>query len=111
MTSEQDPLDRLLDYLHATPAMRSLVAEIEDLAEEYAEFRDRRMAEGRYEKERKTQLIELMEAHNLTDYNRDGIEIRFETEKKLKVKVQHEGGNGTDDTDSTDTADGEEGGE
>jgi len=31
-TAEQDPLDRLLDYLHATPGMRKLIAKIELVA-------------------------------------------------------------------------------
>jgi len=64
------------------------IAEIEDLAEEYAAKRDERMEALTEEKKLKTRLVGMMEFHNLTEYNRDGILITFEIDKKLKVKIK-----------------------
>lgn len=64
------------------------IAEIEDIAEQYVDVRDRRMALTTQEVEAKGRLATVMHNHNLTRYPFDGKVVICEPGKeKLKVKT------------------------
>jgi len=65
------------------------IAELEDIAESYAEIRDRRIALNQEEADLKQQAMALMKKHKKKHYARDGIEITLEPgEETIKVKVK-----------------------
>ncbi len=69
------------------------IKELEDLALDYAEGRDERMAATRKEVELKQNLIAAMHAAKKTEYKREGIEITLIVEKeKVRVKVPKKDG-------------------
>jgi hypothetical protein len=75
------------------PGMESpTIPELTKAAEEYAEARDTRMANGKLEKEKKVALIQLMHKHDLTSYrdtNQDPpVEVELVTEEKVKVRIK-----------------------
>lgn len=62
---------------------------LEDIAESYADVRDRRMALNKEEAELKTHALKLMHKYDKTIYRHDGIEIRIvDGEEDVKVKVK-----------------------
>jgi YD repeat-containing protein len=75
------------------------VPEIEDIAEQYVDVRDRRMALTKQECDAKGRLITVMHNHNITRYTYDGKVVLCEPGKeKLKVSTV----NGPDDLDNED---------
>lgn len=78
------------------------VPEIEDIAEQYVNVRDRRMALTTQEVEAKGRLETVMRNHNLTRYTYDGKVVICEPGKtKLKVKTV----NGPEDIEDNDSDD------
>ena len=64
---------------------------LEDLAEEYAEIRDKRIALNKEESTLKDKLRDIMKANKKRHYVRDGVEIDIVPEgEKLKV-IKKEG--------------------
>jgi hypothetical protein len=62
---------------------------LEDLAAEYADIRDRRMALSAEEVQLRTRTIQLMHKHKRTEYRHDGIEILLVPgDETVKVKVK-----------------------
>ena len=69
---------------------RKAIKEIENLADEYADHRDRRMAALAKEVESKATLIAAMHKHDQTEYvfEEDGetVTVSLKSEEKVKVK-------------------------
>ena len=66
-----------------------VISEIEDLAESYAELRDKRIALLAQEIKIKDQLMQTMKATNKRHYHRDGIDVTIIAESEtVKVKVK-----------------------
>jgi hypothetical protein len=62
---------------------------LEDVASEYADIRDRRMALLQEEIELKGKAMKLMKKHGKSEYRRDGIEITIVPgEETIKVKIK-----------------------
>jgi hypothetical protein len=62
---------------------------LEEIAAQYADIRDRRMALSEEEVALKTKAIQLMHKHKKTEYRHDGIEILLVTgDETVKVKVK-----------------------
>jgi hypothetical protein len=67
------------------------IADLEQMALDYADIRDRRQALNREEVDLKQKTMALMHKHHKTEYRRDGIEIRIVPgEEDVKVKVKPE---------------------
>lgn len=65
---------------------------LEDVAEAYADLRDRRIELNREEAELKVHVKKLMHKYDKTIYRREGIEIRLiDGEEDVKVKVRKPG--------------------
>ncbi len=69
---------------------RKAIKEIENLADEYADFRDKRMTALKKEVESKASLIAAMHKHEQTEYvfEEDGetVSVTLASEEKVKVK-------------------------
>jgi hypothetical protein len=67
------------------------IEELENSAEEYADFRDQRMELTKEETRCKTELLGLMKKHGKTSYVHDGYDIKVIVEsEKLKVRIKKE---------------------
>lgn len=67
------------------------IEELENSAEEYADFRDQRMELTKEETRCKTELLALMKKHGRTSYVHDGYDIKVIVEsEKLKVRIKKE---------------------
>lgn len=76
---------------------------LEDIAESYADVRDRRMELNKEEAELKKHALKLMHKYEKTIYRSGGIEIRvIEGEEDVKVKIKKPGED--DEADTGDTA-------
>ncbi len=65
------------------------IEELEGLAEEYAEFRDKRMAMGEEEVKLKKELLEEMHKHNKVKYFHAGISIEVvNSMDKVRVRIK-----------------------
>ena len=65
------------------------IAELDEVAETYADIRDRRIALNEEEANLKQQAMALMKKYKKKHYARDGIEITLEPgEETIKVKVK-----------------------
>jgi hypothetical protein len=82
------------------PGIEKGIPALEQIAEAYADVRDRRSALTREEVALKSQALTLMHKHNKSVYKRDGIEIILTPgEETIKVKVTKAGDDGGDDGD------------
>jgi hypothetical protein len=78
------PRDRALPGLED-----DAIRELESLAGDYADIRDRRQALTTEEVACKQRVMALMHEHQKTVYKRNGIEIRLEPgEETVKVKIR-----------------------
>jgi hypothetical protein len=76
------------------------IAELETLAADYADIRDRRIALNKEEGDLKARVMAEMRRQQKETYKRDGIEIRIvHGDDDVKVKVAKEGGTVADDDD------------
>ena len=76
------------------------IGSLEKLAEEYAGYRDDRMAIGQHEIRLKGEVLAEMKKLGKTRYHRDGITIEIVTEQEgVKVKVKKSSGS-EEDSDS-----------
>lgn len=73
----------------ALPGMENRkLADLNDAAEKYAEFRDARMALLRQEIDQKSLVLALMKKHRRTSYTYEDLEITLVPgEEKLRAKV------------------------
>jgi len=76
-----------------TPALPGMedreITELQELALEYAEARDKRMAIGIEEVELKKKLLSMMKRHHKKSYSYNGVEIEVVTEEEtVKVRVR-----------------------
>jgi predicted 3-demethylubiquinone-9 3-methyltransferase (glyoxalase superfamily) len=65
------------------------IQELESLAEDYAEKRDKRLEVGKAEIELKGQLLAAMDKHKKKKYEHAGVSIEVTVEKrKVKVRIK-----------------------
>ena len=64
------------------------IAPLNDLATQYVELRDRRMAVGRQEKAKKDEILGVMEENKLTEYSNGAVSISVEPSNKVTVAVK-----------------------
>lgn len=65
------------------------IPELDDLGEEYADIRDKRMELLKKEVDLKAKLLETMKKHNFRSYSHDNIEITVKSEAEVvKVKLK-----------------------
>lgn len=76
----------------ALPGMEDAkIAAIENLALDYAELRDERVALSAREVDLKQKLIDKMHALGKTEYKRNGVQVKLTVEKEgVKVRVKEE---------------------
>lgn len=68
--------------------IESKIADLQDLAQQYAEVRDERQRQGAEEVRLKGELLAAMKKHKLKDYTYEGVEIHVVVEsEKVKVKI------------------------
>jgi hypothetical protein len=82
------------------------IGDLEQVALDYADIRDRRQALNREEVELKSRTMALMHKYGKAHYHRDGVEITLlpgEEDVKVRVKPTTEEGGGDTDAGGDDT--------
>jgi hypothetical protein len=70
------------------PGTENKLQDLHDAAIEYAQIRDERMACGVQEKDKKSELLNLLKKHKLEHYEYEDVEITLVHEaEKVKVRV------------------------
>lgn len=78
--------------------IESKLDDLQDLAQQYADVRDQRVALTTDEVRLKGELLEAMHKHKLKDYVYEGVEIHIITESEtIKVKIRKPSDEETDE--------------
>lgn len=97
MAKRASKTDRKLTKPDKRPRQQDLIDDraikpLEDIAESYADVRDRRMELNKEEAELKQHALQLMHKYDKTIYRRNGVEIRIVPgEDDVKVRIKKPG--------------------
>lgn len=100
-----NPVRKTRPRSQALPGLEDrAIQPLEDIAEAYADVRDRRIELNKEEHELKANALKLMKKYDKTIYRHDGITIQvIEGEPDVKVKIKKPGDD-EDDADELDAA-------